>query len=97
MAMAASSFMMSSTITFAVKAVARGADGLVAVAVGAGGHAGTHSPFALVQEIREWFAGPLALSGAIANGNAICRRKRVGGGPRLYRLRLHRHRGNRGR
>ncbi len=56
---------------FAHKAIARGADGIVAVAAGAGGHAGTISPFALVQEIRAWFSGPLALSGAIANGNSI--------------------------
>jgi nitronate monooxygenase len=56
---------------FARKAVEKGADGLVAVAAGAGGHAGTTSPFALVQEIRRWFRGPLALSGAIASGDAI--------------------------
>jgi nitronate monooxygenase len=56
---------------FARKAVQKGADGLVAVAAGAGGHAGTLSPFALVQEIRAWFAGPLALSGAIATGDAV--------------------------
>jgi nitronate monooxygenase len=56
---------------FAKKAIEKGADGLVAVAAGAGGHAGTISPFALVQEIREWFGGPVALSGAIANGGAI--------------------------
>lgn len=56
---------------FAKKAVEKGADGLIAVAAGAGGHAGTISPFALVQEIREWFAGPLVLSGAIATGAAI--------------------------
>jgi nitronate monooxygenase len=56
---------------FARKAVEKGADGLIAVAAGAGGHAGTTSPFALVQEIREWFDGPIALSGAIANGGAI--------------------------
>ena len=56
---------------FARKAVAKGADGLVAVAAGAGGHAGTTSPFALVQEIRTWFTGPLALSGAIATGDAV--------------------------
>jgi nitronate monooxygenase len=56
---------------FARKAVEKGADGLVAVAAGAGGHAGTISPFALIQEIREWFGGPIALSGAIATGNAI--------------------------
>lgn len=56
---------------FARKAIDKGADGLVAVAAGAGGHAGTLSPFALVQELREWFDGPIALSGAIANGGAI--------------------------
>jgi nitronate monooxygenase len=56
---------------FARKAVEKGADGLIAVAAGAGGHAGTLSPFALVQEIREWFDGPVALSGAIANGGAV--------------------------
>jgi nitronate monooxygenase len=56
---------------FARKAVEKGADGLVAVAAGAGGHAGTTSPFALVQEIRRWFRGPLALSGAIASGDAV--------------------------
>ena len=56
---------------FAHKAIEKGADGLVAVAAGAGGHAGVKSPFALVQEIRQWFDGPLALSGSIANGRAI--------------------------
>lgn len=56
---------------FARKAIEKGADGLIAVAAGAGGHAGSQSPFALVQEIREWFDGPLALSGAIATGRAI--------------------------
>jgi len=56
---------------FAHKAVEKGADGLIAVAAGAGGHAGTLSPFALVQEIREWFHGPLALSGSIATGRSI--------------------------
>lgn len=56
---------------FAHKAIEKGADGLVAVAAGAGGHAGVKSPFALVQEIRQWFDGPLALSGSIANGSAI--------------------------
>lgn len=63
---------------FAHKAVARGADGLIAVAAGAGGHAGTISPFALVQEIRQWFSGPLALSGAIANGRAIVAARAMG-------------------
>ena len=57
--------------TFARKAVEKGADGLIAVAAGAGGHAGNKSPFALVAEIRQWFEGPLALSGAIATGGAI--------------------------
>jgi nitronate monooxygenase len=57
--------------TFARKAIDKGADGLIAVASGAGGHAGRLSPFALLHEIREWFDGPLALSGAIASGNAI--------------------------
>ncbi len=56
---------------FAHKAIEKGADGLIAVAAGAGGHAGVKSPFALVQEIREWFSGPLALSGAIATGDGV--------------------------
>lgn len=56
---------------FARKAIEKGADGLIAVAAGAGGHAGTLSPFALVQEIRAWFDGPLALSGSIATGQSI--------------------------
>jgi nitronate monooxygenase len=56
---------------FAHKAIEKGADGLIAVAAGAGGHAGVISPFALIQEIREWFNGPIALSGAIATGDAV--------------------------
>ena len=56
---------------FAKKAIGKGSDGLIAVASGAGGHAGAQSPFALVQEIREWFEGPLLLSGAIANGKSV--------------------------
>jgi nitronate monooxygenase len=64
--------------TFAHKAVDKGADGLIAVAAGAGGHAGTTSPFALVQEIREWFDGPLALSGSIANGGAVLAAQAMG-------------------
>ena len=56
---------------FARKAVEKGADGVIAVAAGAGGHAGRWSPFALMQEIRAWFDGPLILSGAIANGGAV--------------------------
>jgi nitronate monooxygenase len=57
--------------TFAKKAIEKGADGLIAVAAGAGGHAGVKSPFALIQEIREWFHGPLCLSGSIATGDAV--------------------------
>ncbi len=56
---------------FAHKAIEKGADGLIAVAAGAGGHAGVKSPFALIQEIRQWFDGPLVLSGAIATGDAV--------------------------
>ncbi|WP_137876577.1 nitronate monooxygenase family protein [Rhodococcus sp. Q] len=56
---------------FARKAIEKGADGLIAVSAGAGGHAGTQSPFALVQEIREWFDGPVLLSGSIAHGRSI--------------------------
>ncbi|MEL6362470.1 MAG: nitronate monooxygenase family protein [Pseudomonadota bacterium] len=56
---------------FARKAISKGADGLIAVAAGAGGHAGTLSPFALVQEIREWFDGPIALSGSLATGDGV--------------------------
>ena len=56
---------------FARKAIEKGADGLIAVAAGAGGHAGVKSPFALVQEIREWFDGPLALSGSIGTGDSV--------------------------
>ncbi len=59
------------TNAFAKKAIEKGADGLIAVAAGAGGHAGRMSPFALVQEIRAWFSGPLALSGAIATGDGV--------------------------
>ncbi|WP_377294945.1 NAD(P)H-dependent flavin oxidoreductase [Rhizobium sp. SG2393] len=59
-------------------AIRKGADGLIAVAAGAGGHAGTLSPFALIQEIREWFDGPLALSGAIATGGAILAAQAMG-------------------
>ncbi len=64
--------------TFARKAIEKGADGLIAVAAGAGGHAGTWSPFALVQEIRSWFDGPLALSGAIANGRSVLAARAMG-------------------
>ena len=63
---------------FAQKAVEKGADGLIAVAAGAGGHAGATSPFALVQDIREWFDGPLLLSGAIATGRAILAAQAMG-------------------
>lgn len=61
----------ATTVEFARKAVERGADGIIAVCAGAGGHAGHLSPFALVQEIRAWWQGPLVLGGAIANGRAI--------------------------
>jgi nitronate monooxygenase len=64
--------------TFARKAVDKGADGLIAVAAGAGGHAGVKSPFALVQEIRAWFDGPVALSGAIASGGAVLAARAMG-------------------
>jgi nitronate monooxygenase len=64
--------------TFARKAVDKGADGLIAVAAGAGGHAGTKSPFALVQEIRTWFDGPLALSGSIATGQGVLAAQAMG-------------------
>lgn len=63
---------------FARKAVEKGADGLIAVAAGAGGHAGPQSPFALMQEIRAWFDGPLALSGAIACGRSILAAQAMG-------------------
>jgi nitronate monooxygenase len=63
---------------FAKKAIEKGADGLIAVAAGAGGHAGVKSPFALVHEIREWFDGPLALSGAMATGDAILAAQAMG-------------------
>ncbi|MEY4345433.1 MAG: hypothetical protein RL032_1265 [Pseudomonadota bacterium] len=60
------------------KAIEKGADGLIAVAAGAGGHAGVKSPFALIQEIRQWFDGPVALSGSIANGGAILAAQAMG-------------------
>ena len=63
---------------FARKAIEKGADGLIAVAAGAGGHAGTKSPFALVQEIRQWFDGPVALSGSIASGGAVLAAQAMG-------------------
>ena len=64
--------------TFAKKAIEKGADGLIAVAAGAGGHAGVKSPFALIQEIRTWFDGPVALSGSIATGGAILAAQAMG-------------------
>jgi nitronate monooxygenase len=63
---------------FARKAIEKGADGLIPVAAGAGGHAGTTSPFALIQEIREWFDGPVALSGSIATGDAVLAAQAMG-------------------
>lgn len=65
-------------VRHAKSALKKGADGLIAVASGAGGHAGTQSPFALIQEIREFFDGPLALSGAIANGGAVLAAQAMG-------------------
>ncbi len=64
--------------SFAKKAIEKGADGLIAVAAGAGGHAGVKSPFALIQEIRTWFDGPLALSGSIATGGAVLAAQAMG-------------------
>jgi nitronate monooxygenase len=64
--------------TFARKAIDKGADGLIAVAAGAGGHAGQQSPFALVREIRAWFNGPVALSGAIACGESLLAARAIG-------------------
>ncbi len=63
---------------FAHKAIEKGADGLIPVAAGAGGHAGTTSPFALMQEIRSWFDGPVALSGSIASGAAVLSAQAMG-------------------
>ena len=63
---------------FARKAIEKGADGLIAVAAGAGGHAGAQSPFALIQEIRDWFDGPVALSGSIATGSAVLAAQAMG-------------------
>ncbi len=63
---------------FAKKAIEKGADGLIAVAAGAGGHAGVKSPFALIQEIREWFDGPVALSGSISTGDAVLASQAMG-------------------
>jgi nitronate monooxygenase len=60
------------------KAIEKGADGLVAVAAGAGGHAGVKSPFALIQEIRQWFDGPVALSGSISTGGAVLAAQAMG-------------------
>ena len=64
--------------TFARKAIEKGADGLILVCTGAGGHAGKLSPFALVQETREWFDGPIALSGSIASGGAVLAAQAMG-------------------
>jgi nitronate monooxygenase len=66
------------SLVHARKAIDKGADGLIAVAAGAGGHASTLSPFALIQEIRAWWSGPLALSGAIATGDAILAAEAIG-------------------
>ena len=66
------------TNTFAKKAIEKGADGLIAVAAGAGGHAGMQSPFALVEEIRQWYNGPLVLSGSISSGKGIAAALKMG-------------------
>jgi len=66
------------TDKYARKAIEKGADGLIPVAAGAGGHAGTLSPFALIEEIREWFDGPVALSGAIATGRGVLAARAIG-------------------
>lgn len=63
---------------FGHKAIEKGADGLIAVASGSGGHAGTQSPFALIQELRQWFDGPLALSGSIASGRSVLAAQAMG-------------------
>ncbi|MGR4872381.1 NAD(P)H-dependent flavin oxidoreductase [Variovorax sp. LARHSF232] len=63
---------------FAQKAIEKGADGIIAVAAGAGGHAGVKSPFALIHEIRQWFDGPVALSGSIATGGAVLAAQAMG-------------------
>jgi nitronate monooxygenase len=65
-------------VKFARKAIEKGADGLIAVAAGAGGHAGTISPFALVEEIREWFGGPIALSGSLSSGRGVLAAQALG-------------------
>ena len=76
---------------FAHKAIEKGADGLIAVAAGAGGHAGSTSPFALIQDIRAWFDGPLLVVGRDRHGPGDPRRASHGRGPRLYRLGFCRH------
>ena len=73
-------------------AIRKGADGLIAVAWGAGGHAGTLSPFALVQEIREWFDGPLLLSGSISTGGAILAAQAMGADMAYIGSPVYRHR-----
>ena len=82
------------SIRHAHSAIDKGADGLIAVAAGAGGHAGPLSPFALVQEIRSWFDGPLLLSGRDRDRRRDPRGAGHGRRPRLYRLALHRHAGS---
>ena len=76
--MGGSFFTILSIIHSPKKAIDKGADGLIAVAAGAGGHAGVQSPFALVQEIREWFDGPIALSGCIARGQSVLAAEAMG-------------------
>ena len=76
--MAASCCTTSSTTGTPIRQSARARDGLIAVAAGAGGHAGPLSPFALVREIREWFDGPLLLSGAISTGHGVLAAQAIG-------------------
>ena len=79
-------------VKFAHKAIEKGADGLIAVAAGAGGHAGTISPFALVEEIREWFDGPIALSGSLASGRGVLAARAIGADFAYIGSALRRHR-----
>ncbi|GIT22089.1 MAG: hypothetical protein CM1200mP40_17710 [Gammaproteobacteria bacterium] len=77
---------------FAHKAIEKGADGLICVAAGAGGHAGTLSPMAFIQEVREWFDGPILLSGAISTGDGILAALAMGAALGLYRFGFYRYR-----
>ena len=80
-------------VKHARKAAEQGVDGLILVCAGAGGHAGTLSPFALLREVKQWFKGTILLSGAISDGCEHCLGARARRRPRLYGHALHRHRG----